>query len=297
MPDEGLLAVDDLIRGRVEFRWAQEQDHVIQRTDGSCLYHLASVVDDYDFQISHVIRAEEHLSNTPRQVFIAQALGYALPEYAHLPFVAEPGSRNKLSKRKLEKYLKNPDFKHLMEHGLKIAHAIGIHTSPETFNPVITDFYEQVGYLPDALVNYLALLGWSMDDRNEHFTRAELVEHFSLERVNKAPASFDPQKLWAFEDRHMQAVPVERKAELALPFLRRAGLAGAGPEEAVRRALAADRRGGGRSDQGGRRHPQLRRVLRRRRPVPLRRVGLQETPGQARGDGLACRVFPGAGGG
>ena len=109
----------------MEFEWAQEQDHVIQRADGTCLYHLASVVDDQDFAITHVIRAVEHLSNTPRQIFIAQSLGYALPEYAHLPYVAEPGSSNKLSKRKLDKYLKNPDFKKLYDHGLRIAPAIG----------------------------------------------------------------------------------------------------------------------------------------------------------------------------
>ena len=108
MPREGPAGFDDQIRGDVEFEWAREQDHVIQRADGSCLYHLASVVDDHDFEITHVIRAEEHLSNTPRQIFIAQGLGYPLPEYAHLPFVAEPGSKNKLSKRKLDKYLKNP---------------------------------------------------------------------------------------------------------------------------------------------------------------------------------------------
>ena len=97
MPREGTLVIDDLVRGDVEFEWAREQDHVIQRADGTCLYHLASVVDDFDFEISHVIRAEEHLSNTPRQIFIAQSLGYPLPEYAHLPYVAEPGSKNKLS--------------------------------------------------------------------------------------------------------------------------------------------------------------------------------------------------------
>ena len=110
MPREGKLVIDDLVRGEVEFDWAREQDHVIQRADGTCLYHLASVVDDFDFEITHVIRAEEHLSNTPRQMFIAQSLGYPLPEYAHLPYVAEPGSKNKLSKRKLDKYLKNRDF-------------------------------------------------------------------------------------------------------------------------------------------------------------------------------------------
>ncbi|MHC4180940.1 MAG: glutamate--tRNA ligase, partial [Planctomycetota bacterium] len=81
MPREGTLVVNDLVRGEVEFQWAREQDHVIQRADGSCLYHLASAVDDHDLAITHVIRAEEHLSNTPRQVFIAQSLGYPLPEY------------------------------------------------------------------------------------------------------------------------------------------------------------------------------------------------------------------------
>ena len=101
MPHDGTLVIHDLIRGDVEFQWVREQDHVIQRADGTPLYNLATVVDDFDFQISHVIRAEEHLSNTPRQIFIAQSLGYPLPEYAHVPFVAEPGSRNKLSKRKL----------------------------------------------------------------------------------------------------------------------------------------------------------------------------------------------------
>ena len=224
MPREGKLVLEDLVRGRVEFEWAREQDHVIQRADGSCLYHLASVVDDHDLEITHVIRAEEHLSNTPRQVFIAQGLGYELPQYAHLPFVAEPGSRTKLSKRKLDKYLKNRDFAELMDHGLKIAQAIGLSASPATFNPVISDFYEQVGYLPEAIVNYLALLGWALDDKSEHFTRQELIENFSLERVNKAPASFDPKKLQSFEEWHMQRVPVADKVRMVTPFLERAGL-------------------------------------------------------------------------
>ena len=143
-----MLVLDDLVRGRVEFDWASEQDHVIQRADGSCLYHLATVVDDHDMQISHVIRAEEHLSNTPRQVFIVQQLGYELPTFAHLPYVAEPGSKNKLSKRKLDKYLKNRDFAALIEHGQSIARRLGLAVAAETFNPVIVDFYEQVGFLP-----------------------------------------------------------------------------------------------------------------------------------------------------
>ena len=224
MPREGSLVIDDLVRGRVEFEWAREQDHVIQRADGSCLYHLANVVDDHDFEITHVIRAEEHLSNTPRQAFIVQALGYPLPQYAHLPFVAEPGSRNKLSKRKLDKYLKNKDFAELMQHGERILHATGFDRPKEILNPVMVDFYELVGYLPEAIINYLALLGWSLDDKREEFTRAELVELFSLERVNKAPASFDPKKLRSFQERYMQRVPVDTKVEMVLPYLQKAGL-------------------------------------------------------------------------
>src|SRR4029079_6628835 len=119
--------------------WSSEQDHVIQRADGTVLYNLANVVDDFDMKISHVIRAEEHLSNTPRQVFVAQSLGYELPEYAHVPFVAEPGSKNKLSKRKLPQYLKNAEFARLNQHGLQIAAQMGLKTSADTFNPVIVD--------------------------------------------------------------------------------------------------------------------------------------------------------------
>jgi glutamyl-tRNA synthetase len=223
-PHEGTCVIDDHIRGRVEFDWAREQDHVIQRADGSVLYHLANVVDDHDFEITHVIRAEEHLSNTPRQVFIAQGLGYELPQYAHLPYVAEPGSKNKLSKRKISTYLKNPDFKKLYDHGAAIAKQLGLPTSDDTFNPVIVDFYREVGYLPEAIINYLLLLGWSLDDKTEDFTRAQMIEQFSLERVNKAPASFDPQKLLAFQDRYMQRLPLKQKAARVLPFLQQAGL-------------------------------------------------------------------------
>ena len=224
MPREGSLVIDDIIRGKVEFDWAREQDHVIQRADGSCLYHLASVVDDYAMQISHVIRAEEHLSNTPRQIFIAQSLGYELPRYAHLPFVAEPGSKNKLSKRKLDKYLKNRDFAKLVARGEEIAAKINLKTSPEEFNPVIVDFYREIGFLPEAIVNYLALLGWSLDDKTEHFKTSELVQHFSLERVNKSAASFDSKKLEAFQARHMQEQPIGEKVEMTLPYLVKAEL-------------------------------------------------------------------------
>jgi glutamyl-tRNA synthetase len=224
MPREGSLKLPDLVRGDVEFQWTQEADHVIQRADGSFIYHLASIVDDHDYGITHVIRAEEHLSNTPRQVFMVQALGYPMPQYAHLPYVAEPGSKKKLSKRKLDQYLKNPDFKSVHDHGTQIAQAMKLPVAAETFNPVIVDFYEQVGYIPEAIVNYLLLLGWSLDDKTEFFTRQQMIESFSLDRVQKAPASFDPKKLQAFQMHYMQAVPLEEKVRRVRPFVERAGI-------------------------------------------------------------------------
>lgn len=238
MPREGMCQFPDLIRGPMEVAWAREQDHVIQRADGTVLYNLANVVDDFDMKISHVIRAEEHLSNTPRQIFIAQSLGFALPQYAHVPFVAEPGSKNKLSKRKIAQYLKNPDFKRVYDHGQSIASRLGLTTTAETFNPVIVDFYEQVGYLPDAILNYLILLGWSLDDKTEFFTRSEMIKLFSLERVNKAAASFDAKKLLAFQERYMLALPVEEKVNRTLPYLKRAGLVADPPSEDAKRLLA-----------------------------------------------------------
>ena len=223
MPREGELVVKDHIRGEVKFAWAREQDHVVQRADGSCLYHLATVVDDYDYEITHVIRAEEHLSNTPRQIFIADQLGYPIPDFAHIPFVAEPGSRTKISKRKLSKYRKQRDFAALCDHGEWIADQVGLAHDGDTFNPVIVDFYREVGFLADALVNYLLLLGWSLDDRTEYFTRAQMIESFSLERVNKAPASFDPVKLLAMQGQYMLNLPIKKKVAAVLPFLQQAG--------------------------------------------------------------------------
>jgi len=241
MPYEGTLVIDDLVRGRVEFEWQREQDHVIQRADGSPLYHLASIVDDHAMGITHVIRAEEHLSNTPRQIFILQSLGAELPRFAHLPFVAEPGSRNKLSKRKIREYMKNRDFSELVARGNKIAAALKLGAGPDTFSPVVVDFYRQTGFQPEAIVNYMALLGWALDDKTEDFTREELVKSFSLDRVNKSAASFDPGKLMAFEVRHMLALPVDKRVELCLPFLKKAGLEAAPDKVAAIITAAGDR--------------------------------------------------------
>ena len=230
MPSEGTLVIPDLVRGEVTFSWADEQDHVVRRADGSCLYHLATVVDDHAFRISHVIRAEEHLSNTPRQLFIADALGYPRPEFAHLPFVAEPGSKNKLSKRKLQKYLKDPEFARLQAEGEWIAGRMDLATDVETFNPVLVDFYQQIGFLPDAVLNYLLLLGWSLDDSTELFTREAMIEAFNLERVNKAPASFDPAKLQAFQAKWFHKLDEKKKVALCVPFLQQAGLVALPPD-------------------------------------------------------------------
>ena len=188
MPREGTCRFKDHVRSKrdpeggledLTVEWAGEQDIVIQRSDGTVTYNLANVVDDYDMKISHVIRAEEHLSNTPRQIFMLEGLGYPRPEYAHLPFVAEPGSKNKLSKRKIAQYLKNPDFKKVYDHAKGIADRIGVAAAPESFNPVLIDFYKQVGYLPAAILNYLVLLGWATEDNREDFTLAQMVEEFS----------------------------------------------------------------------------------------------------------------------
>ncbi len=222
MPRNGVCAFQDLVRGDVEFEWSLEQDHVIRRTDGTCLYHLASAVDDHDFAITHVIRAVEHLSNTPRQIFIAKSLGYELPAYAHLPYVAAPGSSEKLSKRKLSKYMQNKQFKKIFDEGVAIAERIRLLVTPETFSPVVVDFYREVGYEPAALMNYLLLLGWSLDDHTETFSKEEMIRQFSLDRINRSEASFDPQKLLAFQERRMQVLSVVERSSRVLPYLERA---------------------------------------------------------------------------
>jgi glutamyl-tRNA synthetase len=246
MPREGCCEFSDLVRGPLSFDWSQETDHVVQRADGSCLYNLASVVDDIDFEITHVVRSIEHLSNTARQIFMFRALGADLPQFAHLPYVAEPGSHNKLSKRKIAQYLKNPDFKRIYDEGVEIARWIGHGTDAESFNPVLVEFYQTVGYLPDAIINYLLLLGWSLDDKTEFFTREQMVQSFTMDRVVKSPASFDPQKLVAFQAHYQNQLALETKVDRGFEYLCRAGLtepsdAGA-HQTAVQVTRAADQR-------------------------------------------------------
>ena len=234
MPHEGTLVIRDLIRGDVEFQWVREQDHVIQRADGTPLYNLATVVDDFDFEISHVIRAEEHLSNTPRQIFIAQVARLSAAGICPRAVCGRAGQQEQTEQaearpvseeRGLQAPLRSrPGNREAARHQTPDTRHPDTALSPETFNPVIVDFYEEVGYLPDAIINYLMLLGWSFDDKTEFFTREQMIENFSLERVNNAPASFDCKKLWAFEDHYMQQVPLKQKVAKTLPYLQRAGL-------------------------------------------------------------------------
>jgi glutamyl-tRNA synthetase len=239
MPREGECRISDLVKGEVTTAWASEADHVVQRADGSFLYHLASVVDDVEMAISHVIRAEEHLSNTPRQLWIWQGLGAAAPALAHLPVVAEPGSKVKLSKRKLDKYLKNPEFAALYERGKRIAERQGLAVAADTFNPVIVDFYRATGFEPDAILNYLMLLGWSLDGTTEILDAGERIAHFSLAGVNKAAASFDPQKLMAFEETWFGRLSVDERTARCLPFLERAGRVATPPSDSERETARA----------------------------------------------------------
>lgn len=218
VPEDQTIVIDDLIRGRVEFESRLMPDPVIMRNDGSALYNLATTVDDHEMQISHVIRAEEHLSNTPIQVLIAQALGWETPIFAHIPYVAAPGGKQKLSKRKLDKYRKSPQFRKLFDQGDEVLPQIGM-SGQEGLDPVMVAFYEAVGYLPAGLLNALVRLGWSYDDSTEHFSLQEMIEKFTLDRVVKAPAGFDPDKLISFQGYWMQQLTLEEKVAGCQAFL------------------------------------------------------------------------------
>ena len=183
----------------------------------------ACVVDDAQMQITHVIRSEEHLSNTPRQIFILESLGYTRPIYGHVPYVAKPEGTHKLSKRKLKEYITNKGFAKLLAHGDAIADKCGVETDADTFNPVIIDFYREIGFCPEAILNYLDLLGWSLDGEREKFTVQEMIELFSMDRVKSAPASFDPQKLLAFQGDAFAELSTEKKVDLVHPFAQAAG--------------------------------------------------------------------------
>ena len=223
VPRDQKIALRDLIRGDVEWDAGLLPDPVILRGDGSPLYNFATVVDDAAMKITHVIRAEEHLSNTPIQLLLHQALGNTLPEFAHVPYVAAPGSKEKLSKRKVEQYRKNPQFKRFFERGDEMFPKLG-YTGGVALDPVMVEYYEKIGYLPAAVLNALGRLGWSLDDKTEIMSLATMVEHFTLDRVVKAPAGLDPDKLFSFQSHWMGAMPLSEKTDFCLSFLVKAGI-------------------------------------------------------------------------
>ena len=168
---------------------AQLDDLIILRSNGLPTYNFGAVVDDAVMRITHVIRGDDHLNNTPRQILLYRALGYDPPQFGHLPMILGP-DKVKLSKR----------------HGA---------------TSVLE--YQEAGYLPEALVNYLVRLGWSYGDQ-EVFTVPEMIEKFTLDRINKAPAAFDPEKLLWLNSHYLKHADVKRVADLVVPFLRRQGL-------------------------------------------------------------------------
>src|SRR4051795_10933382 len=193
MPDEGTTDVNDIIRGETAFENALLDDLVIARADGTPIYHLAVVVDDADAGITHVVRGADHYSNTPKQVLIQQAMGAPTPVYAHLPLLNGPDGK-KLSKR----------------HGA---------TSVQELR--------DKGYLPEAVINYLALLGWGYDEATTFFTIEELQQRFRLERVSKSPAVFDEQKLRWMNGRYLRELGVDDLTARLESLTGRSGLRGA----------------------------------------------------------------------
>ncbi len=216
------VSIHDHIRGAVEWDCNLMPDPVIQRGDGSALYNFASVIDDIDLRITHVIRSEEHLTNTAVQMLVLKALGATPPEFAHIPYVAAPATTKKLSKREIGKYRSNPQFKKLFDMGDAVLPKLGLAVS-EALNPVMVEFYEQMGFLPEAVLNALSRLGWSLDDKTENMSLEFVTEHFTLDRVVKGPAGLDPDKLLAYQEYWMGQRSLEDKVALCLPYLERAG--------------------------------------------------------------------------
>jgi glutamyl-tRNA synthetase len=190
VPDDGASVVHDLIRGDTSFAHVHIDDPVIARADGSVLYNFAVAIDDLDAQITHVVRGEDHLSNTPKQLLVLKALGATPPVYAHLPLLHGQDGK-KLSKR----------------HGAESVQE-----------------FRAAGYLPEALRNYLALLGWGSDDDETILSSEELVERFTIERVSKNPARFDHQKLRWINGRYLRELSVDDLTRRLEEFTGRSGL-------------------------------------------------------------------------
>jgi len=177
---EGRTEWDDIIRGPVVFENADIDDQVLLKSDGFPTYHLANVVDDHLMEISHVIRAEEWIPSTPKHIALYRALDWSMPRFAHVPNVLGEDGRAKLSKRRGARFILE---------------------------------YRELGYLPEAMLNAMALLGWSSGSEDEFFTPAQLVERFDLHRVNPAGAVFDPRRLDALNGQHIRSLTPDELVE------------------------------------------------------------------------------------
>ena len=197
-PLGGEITVHDLIRGDITFQNSILQDTVLMKSDGIPTYHLANVVDDHLMEISHILRGDEWVNSLPLHVHLYAAFGWKPPIMAHLPLILNPTGKGKMSKRED----RAPDGRLL---------------------PVFVRSFEETGYLPEAMINYLALLGWSFDDKTEIMSRAELIERFGLDRVNASPAVWNYEKLDHFNGCYIRLLPVEDLADRLLPFLEAAG--------------------------------------------------------------------------
>lgn len=191
VPEGQIVKIDDAVRGMVEFETDGIGDFIIARPDGIPMYNFAVVLDDHLMGITHVLRGEEHLSNTPRQVLIYQALGLITPKFAHISLILNQ-NRQKMSKR------------------------------DESIIQFVEQ-YRELGYLPEAILNFLGLLGWAPEGEREMFTREEVVEQFSLDRIAKSPAVFDIQKLNWMSNEYMKKADAERVLELAYSHLQERG--------------------------------------------------------------------------
>ncbi len=189
-PLSGQTIVEDIVKGNITFENSTLDDFILLKSDGYPTYNFACVIDDMLMKISHVIRGDDHLSNTPKQILIYRAFGATPPRFAHVPMIMGP-DRTRLSKR----------------HG---ATSVGQ--------------FREDGYLPEAMVNYLALLGWSYDDATTLFAREDLIAKFSLEKVSSTPAVFDYAKLQWLNGEYMKRRPISDRAHLVVPHLIRAGL-------------------------------------------------------------------------
>ena len=212
VPLEGETAFEDVIRGRITVQNSELEDAVLLKSDGFPTYHLANVVDDHLMEISHILRADEWLASVPLHVILYQAFGWEPPVYAHLPVILDPSGQGKMSKRKT------------------------VGPGGQTQHVLVRDF-RQAGYLPEAMFNFLALLGWSYDDRTEVMTREELIERFSLERVRPAPSAFSYKKLEWMNGLYIRRLSHGDLTERLIPFLA-AGLGMAEDELRQRPELA-----------------------------------------------------------